>query len=185
VQEGLYTDVKTVAPAPREALYTQQKQAVTDINKLDVDKQYQQAERAGRFGLARSGLMGGSEDINLNEDLRERQNKGLIQSAALGDSAAAELKTQDERARQSLISMAQSGIDTGTAQAMASKQLEAAAQAAAGDAKVASVGDLFGDLSQAYILNQKRAGMTAGQQPVGRTYGAGNVRADYSGSVNR
>lgn len=187
VQDGLYTERKTVAPAPREQLYTQQKQAVTDINKLDVDKQYKVAERNARFGLSRQGLLGGSEDINANEDLRERQNKGLIQAAALGDSAAAELKNQDERARQSLISMAQSGIDTGTAQSMAMKQLDAAAQAASGNAKVATIGDLFGDMSQAWMLNQKRQGMASGQALAqnGQNFGAGNVRSGDSGNINR
>ncbi|MBW3568030.1 MAG: hypothetical protein KY410_08770, partial [Proteobacteria bacterium] len=59
-------------------------------------------------------------------------------------------KTQDERARQSLISMAQSGIDTGTAQSMAMKQLDAAAQAAKGDRQAAGVGDLFASVHEAH-----------------------------------
>lgn len=187
VQSGqLFTGTHTTQPQSRDTLYAEHKQAVTDLNRQDVDKQFKQAERAARFGLARSGLMGGSEDIDVRSDLVERQNKGLMQASALGDAAAAELKTQDERARQSLISMAQSGIDTGTAQSMAMKQLDAAAQAAKGDRTAATVGDLFGDMSNAYLLQRQRAGMNAGAQQYGNGgFGSGNVRAGDAGTINR
>src|SRR5687768_6467986 len=53
----LYTGVKNISPAPRQQLYDEQKQAVFDINKRDVDRQYDMAERDNRFGLARAGLI--------------------------------------------------------------------------------------------------------------------------------
>jgi hypothetical protein len=187
---GLYTagntpQTTTFTPTSRDTLYNQQKDAVFRINKQAVDKQQQEAERQNRFGLARSGLMGGSVDVDSNADITERANKGLMQAVGLGDQAAADLKTADERSRQSLISMAQSGIDTGTAQTMAMRQLDAAAQQAAGDRQGATIGNLFGDMSQAYLANQARAGQLAGRNPNQQWYGVSNPRTGDAGSVAR
>lgn len=168
----------------RDSLYADQKKAVYDINALDVNKQYGEAERQNRFGLARSGLAGGSADVDSNAELQERTNKGLLQATGLGDSAASDLKVADERSRQSLISMAQSGIDTGTAQTMALNQLNATQQSAAGDRAGASIGGLFGDMSQAYLMNQIRSGQVAGKQLGTSSYGVSNPRTGYSGETN-
>lgn len=170
--------------AGRDALYADQKKAVYDINALDVNKQYAEAERQNRFGLARNGLAGGSADIDANAELQERTNKGLIQATGLGDTAASDLKLADERSRQSLIGMAQSGIDTGTAQTLALNNLNATQQSAAGDRAGASVGNLFGDLSQAYLANQIRAGQVAGKTAGTSSYGVSNPRTGDSGFIN-
>lgn len=158
----LYTGVETVNPESREKLYREQKEAVYDVNAKEVNRQYENAERANRFGLARSGLLGGSADIDSNATLQEKTNEGLVQSAAAADAAAANLKLQDERSKQSLISMAQSGIDTGTAQQTALAALNANAQSALGERGASSLGNLFGDLSQAYLQNQYMKGSQNG-----------------------
>lgn len=181
----LFTGAQDVPGATsRDQLYADQKKAVTDLNMQEVDRQYKEAERQNRFGLARSGLIGGSAQVDTGAELQDRTNRGRMQAASLGDAAAAELKTQDERARQSLISQAQSGIDVGTAQTMAQRQLDASAQAAAGNRQGAAIGNLFGDMSQAYLLNQQRAGYADGlaRNPY-TSYGSLNVRRGDSGSV--
>lgn len=172
------------ADSGRDATYAAHKDAVFDINKRDIDEQYTDAERENRFGLARAGLMGGSVDVDSNEDLTERMNKGLMQATGLADTAASDLKMQDERARQSLTSLAQSGIDTGTAQTMALRQLDANAQAASAARQGSTVGNLFDDMSQAYLLRQQNAGMQAGRGQAGsQWYGVSNPRTGDSGSI--
>lgn len=185
-QGRLYTNMSVSGPVTksRDELYNEQKQAVYDINKRDVERQYQEAERATRFGLARSGLLGGSEDVDANARLQEINNEGLMKATGIADQAAADLKTADERARQSLISMAQSGIDTGTAQTMALRNLDATAQSAAGARQGASIGNLFGDLSQAYLLRQQRAGMQAGAGNGYQQHSVSSPQQTYSGSTN-
>lgn len=172
------------ADGNRNALYDEQKQAVTDLNTRDVEKQFAEAERQNRFGLARNGLLGGSADIDSNAQLQDKTNEGLVKAAALGDQAAADLKTADERTRQSLISMAQSGIDTGTAQQMALRNLDANAQTAAGDKGGATIGNLFGDLSQAYLMNKVASGQTAGLASWQQKYPNLSTSNSYQGSVN-
>lgn len=153
----LFTGVETVKPEnSREKLYDEQRQAVYDINSRDVNRQYGDAEKANRFGLARNGLMGGSADVDSNARLQEMTNEGLVKAGGIADNAAANLRASDESARQSLISMAQSGIDTGTAQQMAQQQLESSSQKAQGERSGASIGNLFGGLSQAYLRGTTR-----------------------------
>lgn len=185
-KEGRADPSQTISADPnaRAKLYADQKQSVFDLNKRDVDRQYKDAERANRFGLARAGLMGGSVDVDANADIQERTNEGLMRATGIADAAAADLKTQDERARQSLISMAQSGIDTGTAQTMAMRQLDATAQAANGARQGATIGGLFDDMSQAYLMRQVGQGMRAGQNPNQQWYGVSSPQQTYAGSVS-
>ncbi|WP_116791459.1 hypothetical protein [Achromobacter dolens] len=161
----LFTGTQNVPGAGRSALYDQQRKAVTDLNRRDVDRQFLEAERANRFGLARAGLSGGSADIDSNAELQRRTNEGLIKAAGIGDQAAADLQTADERSRQNLISMAQSGIDTGQAAQMALSQLDANSANAASARSGATVGNLFGDLAQAYLYGQQQQGARAGAAP--------------------
>lgn len=178
----LFTGVETVKPEnKREKLYDEQRQAVYDINAKDVNRQYGDAEKANRFGLARNGLMGGSADVDSNARLQEMTNEGLVKAGGIADNASSALRTADESARQSLIAMAQSGIDTGTAQQMAQQQLESTSQRAQGERSGASIGNLFGGLSQAYLRGNTNQNTT--QNVVNNGYNGGNsVRKTYSGS---
>lgn len=180
----LFTGVKTTGPTTsRQVLYDDQKKAVYDINKRDVEKQYQEAERQNRFGLARAGLLGGSTDIDSNAQLQEKTNEGLMKATGIADQAASDLKLADERSRQGLISMAQSGIDTGTAQSMALRNLDATAQSAQAGRQGATVGGLFNDLSQAYLMRQAAAGQRAGSMPGQQQwYGVSAPQQTYVGT---
>lgn len=167
----------------RQALYDQQRDAVFDINKLEVDRQFTEAERGNRFGLARAGLLGGSADIDSNADLSRRTNEGLMRSRGVADQAAADLQAADERTRSNLISMAQSGIDTGSAATLALQGLKANADSVASQRAGASIGGLFNDLSQAYLMNQVNQGRAAGNQGYGQWTGVSNPRTGDSGRV--
>lgn len=162
----------------RSKMYDSQKSAVYDLNKAEVDRQAQVAERANRFGLARTGLIGGSADVDSNAELNRRANEGLIRAGGIADQSAADLKLQDEKTRSNLISMAQSGIDTGTAASMALNGLSVNADQAAAQRNGATIGSLFGDLSQAYLVNQQANGVNNAYSPYGSNQfiGSQNVR---------
>lgn len=153
--------------ANRDTMYNDQKSAVYDLNKAEVDRQAEVAERANRFGLARSGLVGGSADIDSNAEINRRANEGLIRTGGIADQSAADLKLQDEKTRSNLISMAQSGIDTGSAATMALNGLSVNADQAAAQRNGATIGSLFGDLSQAYLVNQQANGVANAYNPYG------------------
>lgn len=148
------TDV-TGAKAARDALYGDIEGAVRDVNVRTLDKQFGEASKQNLFGLARSGLLGGSVDAESGADLQERYGEGKIKAVQAGQSAASELRANDEKTRQNLIGLAQSGIDTGTAASLAAGQMGAAADLARSNTSSASIGDLFSNLSQGYLANQQ------------------------------
>ncbi len=169
----------------RDALYSDQKTAVYDLNKREVDRQASEAERMNRFGLARTGLLGGSVNVDSVADLDRRTNEGLMRAGGIADQAAADLKTQDERTRSNLISLAQSGIDTGTAAQQALKGLEVNSANAASARAGSTVGSLFNDLSQAYLINQQNQGRQSGMQYGSQWYGVSSPRSGGSqGTTN-
>ena len=179
----LYTGYETVKPEnTREKLYDEQQQAVYDLNAKEVNDQYADAERANRFALARNGLLGGSSDVESNAKLQEKTNEGLIKATALGQQAASDLRTADEQSKQSLISMAQSGIDTGTAQQMAAAQLNANAQSALGQRGGATIGSLFDNLGQAYLTRQILNAQNNGYNLYNNQYGNLSTSKEYQGS---
>lgn len=166
----------------RDSLYADQRGAVYDLNSQDVNRQAAEAERANRFGLARSGLLGGSADIDSTSDINRRTNEGLIRAGGIADQASADLRSSDEQTRANLISLAQSGIDTGTASQMALQGLKANAATAAGARGGATVGGLFNDMAQAYLYNQQQQGRASGTgQPGSQWYGVSSPTQRYSG----
>lgn len=169
----------------RDTMYNDQKSAVYDLNKAEVDRQAAVAERANRFGLARSGLVGGSADVDSNAEINRRTNEGLIRTGGIADQSAADLKLQDEKTRSNLISMAQSGIDTGSAATMALNGLSVNADQAAAQRNGASIGSLFGDLSQAYLVNQQANGMNnaINGNALSQWYGVSSPKTSYGGST--
>lgn len=170
----------------RESLYGDQRNAVFDLNRLDVDRQATEAERFNRFGLARAGLMGGSVQVDSLADINRRTNEGLMRAGGIADQAAADLRTADEQARANLISLAQSGIDTGTAASQAMNALKVNNANAASARAGATVGGLFNDLSHAYLMNQANIGRNAAANPNAQQwYGVSNPRTGNSGTVTR
>lgn len=170
----------------REQMYTNQRQAVYDLNTRDVNRQAADAERLNRFALARNGMLGGSADVDSGFEINRMTNEGLMKAGGIADQAAADLRMSDERTRGNLISMAQSGIDTGTAQQMALSGLAANAEAAKSSAAAATVGDLFSGLSAAYMGNMYNNAYKAGLDKSRMqqfTPGLGGVQSSYGGNV--
>ena len=166
----------------RDALYTDQKKAVYDLNSQEVNRQATEASRDNRFGLARSGLAGGSADVDSVAEINRRTNEGLLRAGGIADQSAADLKTSDERTRSNLISMAQSGIDTGSASTMALNGLKVNADNVAAQRSGSTVGSLFNDMSQAYLMNQVNQGRTAGTNTAGQWYGVSSPSQKYAGT---
>ncbi len=154
VQAGVDSINSVFNLANRQAMYDDIQGATRDVATRDLDKQFTTASNQNIFGLARAGLLGGSVDAEAGGDLATRYGEGQIRATAAGQQAAADLQGVDEKTRQNLISLAQSGLDTGTAASMAAGQMTAAAEAARANSNTASVGRLFDDMSQAYLQNQ-------------------------------
>jgi hypothetical protein len=152
----------------RQTTYKEVSGATKELNLRELGKMFTQASNNNLYGLARSGLLGGSVDAESGADLQTRFGEGQIRAQKAGMDSAAQLKIQDERARQNLLGLAQSGIDTGSAATMAANQMSAAADAARSSNNTAGLQGLFDGLSQAYLARQQ----TQATQPRG-SYGGG------------
>ena len=151
-QQAIDAINKTFDDANREALYQSHRDAVYDLNTQEVERQAEQMERANRFALARNGLLGGSVDVDSATELNRRTNEGLAKAGGIADAAMSDLMAADENTRSNLVSMATAGTDATTAAQLASSGLKQNMESAAADKAVASVGDLFGTLANAYLF---------------------------------
>lgn len=140
--------------ADRQSLYDEQQQAVYNLNKNTLDDNYNDAERTNRFALARNGLTGGSADVDSQADLQERYAKGLVEAEGLGQTAASDLQQSDETAKSNLISLAEAGLDSGSAANQATSSLNSNYQSSLGDRSASTISNYFNDMGQLYLANK-------------------------------
>ena len=151
-QQAIDAINKTFDDANRDALYQSHRDAVYDLNSQEVERQSEQMERANRFALARNGLLGGSVDVDSGTEINRRTNEGLAKAGGIADAAMSDLMAADEATRNNLVSMATAGTDATTAAQLAASGLKQNMESASADKAVASVGDLFNTLSNAYLF---------------------------------
>ncbi len=151
-QQAIEAINKTFDDANREALYQHHRDAVYDLNTNEVERQAAEKERGNRFALARNGLLGGSVDVDSATEINRLTNEGLAKAGGIADAAMSDLMAADENTRNNLVSMATAGTDATTAAQLAASGLNQNMESAAADKAVASVGDLFNTLTNAYLF---------------------------------
>ena len=173
--------------ADRNKLYQEQRDAVYKMNADEVNRQAAEQERMNRFALARNGLIGGSAQIDSEAELNRRTNEGLSKAGGIADEAAASLQQADETTRNNLISMATGGTDATEAAKLAASGLSQNLSNSMVDRSVATVGNLFNDLSNAYLTQN----LSKYAQQLGANYAAlmnrnkennGSTRTEYPGT---
>jgi hypothetical protein len=173
----------------RQDLYDQQNQAVYELNKNKLDEDYADAARTNRFALARNGLTGGSADIDSMADLQDRYAKGLVDAKGLGQTAAADLQQADETAKSNLISLAEAGLDAGSAANQATSSLNSNYQSALGDRSASTIANYFNNMGQLYLTNKLNQAMqdayANGYYGSNNSIGSLNTRSGSQGDTNR
>lgn len=173
--------------ANRDKLYKEQRDAVYQMNADEVNRQAAEQERLNRFALARNSLIGGSAQIDSEAELNRRTNEGLSKAGGIADEAAASLQAADENTRNNLISMATGGTDATEAAKLAASGLSQNLNNSLVDRSVATVGNLFNDLSNAYLSQN----LSKYAQQIYNNYGAylnrnnankGDTQQQYQGS---
>jgi hypothetical protein len=114
----------------------------------DLNRQKADADRGLKFALAKSGLTGGSTQVDQQRLLGENYSRGVLsaEQKALGQGASLEAADQDARAR--LISLATSGLDATTAAQQAAASMRSNLQANQSTAQADALGDVFGTFNQ-------------------------------------
>lgn len=163
--------------------YSKMRGDIYNYHMNDVNQQKQQAERALRFALARSGQLGGSLDVDQNAQLGDDYNKASTRISSLADSAVNQTRSANDQIKNSLISSAQSGQDVQASLNEAGNRVNSSINAAKDAATANAVGQVFNVLGNQYDKQQFNAGMGSITKPqtVGTTYSS----PGYNGTVTR
>lgn len=144
----------------------------------DVNEQETKTARKLKFAQARSGQIGSSTQAYQGKMLGQDYAKAIIDASQRGQQASSQLRSADESTRSNLISMAQSGLDAGTAENRATGSLYNNLLNSQSQSTAQSLGDAFGDLGSVYQNSQDQKAARAGQlygyqglfsQPAGQT----------------
>jgi hypothetical protein len=156
----------------RQSQYDDFLNAVRQNYTEDATRQKAVADRGLKFATARSGLSGGSADVDSRRTAGEEFQRGILQAEDRAQGALGDLKGADEQSRLQLLQMAQSGLDATTAASRANAAISSGAQSALADQKAKGLGDIFGSTIKTVNTQQEAAAQRRGQtSAVGSLYG--------------
>lgn len=159
------SQIQAIFDSPeRQAQYDKLAADTTQFYTQDLDRQNVKAQRNLKFSLARSGLAGGSEQAYEGKQLGEDYQRGIVQASQRGQQAASSLQGQDASTEQSLIAMAQAGLDTTTASREAASSLRANVEGAQANSTAQGLGDIFSDVNSTYQSSLDAKNARAGQK---------------------
>ena len=142
----------------REAQVQDLEDATREFLQDDLDREKGKNDRGLKFALARNGLSGGSTAIDQNRNLSEAYLRGLLQIERRAQGAGANLKAQDQEAKNTIFSQALSGLDSTTAAHNAASALSANVATAKTDALQGGFGDLFTSFNDIFKASAEQAG---------------------------
>lgn len=155
--------------SPQRAADIADYQAATqELLGQDLARQNAEAQRQTKFALARSGVTGGSFDVDTNRKLAETYQRGVLDVSRKAQGAAAALQAQDQQAKQNLIALAQSGMDATTAAQQASEGIRVNLANARAQDQQQALGDMFKDFGKVWTNSQEQKGKQEAQR-----YGGG------------
>lgn len=118
--------------------------AIRQYHGDDLNRQKGDADRELRFAMARSGLTGGSTQVDQQKLFGEDYARGLLDVERRAQGAGAELESADQDARARLISLATSGLDATTAAQSAASAMRTNLEAGKSSAMANNIGQVFG-----------------------------------------
>lgn len=128
----------------------------------EAGRQKKSVKRRSKFGLARSGLTGGSEAADRSVEIGRQFQGGIIEGERLSQSSLSDLISADERSKQNLISLAQGGASVTSAAQSAGEALRSNLSGASSRSSISSLGDIFSDLESSLVASEKAAGRRRG-----------------------
>ena len=110
--------------AQRQTGYNTVRQNALAVALDSLSKQRDDTSRDIRFNVARSGLAGGSVDIDQNQLLADKYSQGVIQANSNADGIVNGVRSRDESTRADLISRINAGMDANSASQSALAQIQ-------------------------------------------------------------
>ena len=124
----------------------------------DLDRTHGENQRQLKFANARSGLAGGSVDVDTNRQLAETYLRGIAEAERMAQTSGASLRAEDQSAKQGLFSQLLAGADTGTAATNAAQMMQNNISLAKQDSTFNNFDSLFGNFGQIYKNSREAAG---------------------------
>lgn len=146
------------AQASREGLYSKIGEDTTNNALVDLNKDRSITERDLGFMLARQGLSGGSRDVDVNRDILDTYQQGVLKASNMGTQASNDARSADDQTRVKLIQSIQAGLDEGSAMQQAYEGMRNNARASQDQANMATLSGFFDTL----INQQKNAAYSDG-----------------------
>lgn len=154
----------------RQAQYGEYISALRGRYSDQLNRGKQVADRQNKFAVARSGLTGGSRDVDSRRDLGQKYLENLLGAEERTQAAGADLRGEDSAARTSLIGLANNGLDATTAATRSITGLQQKANMARTEANSEGFANTFSAAADAY--GRKRNG-DAYKDAYNRGYGGG------------
>lgn len=153
----------TVAQGAQKQLSDEDKQ-VSDATRGyysdQLARSFAAAERNNRFALARSGLEGGSQDVDSNAELNTDNNLGLTRIDQVARQSASALDTQREQERLNAVNLVNAGAGE-DAVLSAQAGLKGALTNAQNQSRADIFSDLFSSAANANAASNQNAALAA------------------------
>ena len=158
--------------AARNAGYDTVRNNALGIALDSLGKQKQDTDRELRFGLARSGLTGGSVDVDKNQNVADRYSEGIITANSNADGIVNSVKAKDEGARIDLISRINAGMDANSASSSALASIQNNQNAAKVEGQSNLLNNFFNGIMGGIGAYQYQTGAGSVKQPSNTYYNA-------------
>lgn len=169
--------------AARNAGYGQVKTNSLNFMNEDINRNREDAARAMRFGLARSGLTGGSVDIDENANLTDANQRSTVQANQLADNQVQQIRADDEATRAELIGKITAGLDADSAATTAAQRMQSNREKAISAPPSHMLDNLFGNIGNFWNQAQYSQGVA---NPYGSGSGIGAIGSSggYKGRLS-
>ena len=156
--------------AQRNAGYGSVRQNALDVALNDLSKQHDVANRDLKFNVARSGLTGGSVDVDKNAELAGKYSEGVLTSNSNADGIVNNIKAKDESTRADLISRINAGMDANSATSSALSQIQNNQAQGRVDGQSNLLSNFFNGIANGVGAYQYANGGNSVQQVAGTNY---------------
>lgn len=146
----------------RQQQYTTFGNALRDYYSQALDKKKAIATRQLKFGLAKQGQIGGSQQVDRNRQLGEELTNASTSNENAVQNAVAGLKSADQQSRIALRNEAGSGLALNQVGQRASESEQQNIGTADYAARAKGIGDVFGDTLATYKAIQDRKALSGG-----------------------
>ena len=164
--------------AARQAGYNQIRASNMAILQDDINRNRNDAARLLKFGLSRSGLSGGSVDIDENRNLTDANQRSIIQANQLSDNQVQQVRAKDESDYATAIQKIDAGLDADTAITTATQAVKNNRDQAISAPTSSSLNNLFASIGNAWSNYQYG-------QAAANPYGRSTAISSTGGSKGR